>query len=158
MRALGVFHSCSIRDNLLPEGPPLLQGWTESWLRLYFSWTNCCTMLHCCMACRSAVYISSYIHVASRRQPPAPHRWAHTAGAWFRGGAESGAEELRREETRTPVRPPRFERCCSHTFATARNCQWCRPLRPKTSESTDCREKNAKNLIAMYSGPTQFKK
>ena len=22
-----------------------------------------------------------YIHVASRRQPPAPHRWAHTAGA-----------------------------------------------------------------------------
>ena len=35
------------------------------------------------------------IHVASRRQPPAPHRWAHTAGA----------------------------------------------LRPKTSESTDCRKK-----------------
>ena len=52
------------------------------------------------------------IHVASRRQPPAPHRWAHTAGA----------------------------------------------LRPKTSESTDCRKKNAKNLMAMYSGPTQFKK
>ena len=65
------------------------------------------------------VYIN--IHVASRRQPPAPHR-------------------------------------CSHTFATARNCQWCRPLRPKTSESTDCRKKkNAKNLIAMYSGPTQSK-
>ena len=65
----------------------------------------------------------------------------------------------RRSATRTPVRPPRFERCCSHTFATARNCQWCRPLRPKTSESTDCRKKkNAKNLIAMYSGPTQFKK
>ena len=40
------------------------------------------------------------IHVASRRQPPAPHRWA-----------------------------------------AARNCQWCRPLRPKTSESTDCRKK-----------------
>ena len=40
----------------------------------------------------------NFIHVASRRQPPAPHRWAHTAGAWFRGGAESGAEELRREE------------------------------------------------------------
>ena len=53
-----------------------------------------------------------YIHVASRRQPPALHRWAHTAGA----------------------------------------------LRPKTSESTDCRKKNAKNLMAMYSGPTQFKK
>ena len=47
----------------------------------------------------------------------------------------------RRSATRTPVRPPRFERCCSHTFATARNCQWCRPLRPKTSESTDCRKK-----------------
>ena len=44
------------------------------------------------------------IHVASRRQPPAPHR-------------------------------------CSHTFATARNCQWYRPLRPKASESTDCRKK-----------------
>ena len=42
------------------------------------------------------LYIYIYIHVASRRQPPAPHRWAHTAGAWFRGGAESGAEELRR--------------------------------------------------------------
>ena len=23
----------------------------------------------------------TFIHVASRRQPPAPHRWAHTAGA-----------------------------------------------------------------------------
>ena len=44
-----------------------------------------------------------------------------------------------------------------HRWAAARNCQWCRPLRPKTSESTDCRKKNAKNLIAMYSGPTQFK-
>ena len=41
-----------------------------------------------------------------------------------------------------------------HRIVTA---QWCRPLRPKTSESTDCRKKNAKNLIAMYSGPTQFK-
>ena len=45
------------------------------------------------------------IHVASRRQPPAPHRWA-----------------------------------------AARNCQWCRPLRPKTSESTDCREKKREEL------------
>ena len=40
-------------------------------------------------------YCFRIIHVASRRQPPAPHRWAHTARAWFRGGAESGAEELR---------------------------------------------------------------
>ena len=83
------------------------------WVRMqvffqFFSWriTHFCTQ-------RSQVVI----HVASRRQPPAPHRWA-----------------------------------------AARNCQWCRPLRPKTSESTDCRKKNAKNLIAMYSGPTQFKK
>ena len=41
-----------------------------------------------------------YIHVASRRQPPAPHRWAHTAGA----------------------------------------------LRPKTSESTDCRKKKGEEF------------
>ena len=33
------------------------------------------------MAGLSATSISRIIHVASRRQPPAPHRWAHTAGA-----------------------------------------------------------------------------
>ena len=49
---------------------------------------------------KSDLQIHQDIHVASRRQPPAPHRWA-----------------------------------------AARNCQWCRPLRPKTSESTDCRKK-----------------
>ena len=94
---------------------------------------------------------SPNIHVASRRQPPAPHRWAHTARQ--REKALFGCQPLfsstaivlfychcslllplfsstaivlfycRRSATRTPVRPPRFERCCSHTFATARNCQ-----------------------------------
>ena len=56
---------------------------------------------HLCLHLFPDWWPPSIIHVASRRQLPAPHRWA-----------------------------------------AARNCQWCRPLRPKTSESTDCRKKN----------------
>ena len=81
------------------------------------------------------IYIYVYIYIYSRRFATATARTASfssTAIVLF---------YCRRSATRTPVRPPRFERCCSHTFATARNCQWCRPLRPKTSESTDCRKK-----------------
>ena len=103
------------------------------------------------------ILLLSDIHVASRRQPPAPHRISSERSTLLMMSAIV-LFYCRRSATGTPVRPPRFERCCSHTFATARNCQWCRPLKPKTSESTGCRKKNAKNLVAMYSGPTQFKK
>ena len=85
---------------------------------------------------------SNYVCIYSRRFATATARTASfssTAIVLF---------YCRRSATRTPVRPPRFERCCSHTFATARNCQWCRPLRPKTSESffTDCREKKTRRI------------
>ena len=56
----------------------------------------------CIDECMYDVSMYLNIHVASRRQPPAPHRWAHT--------------NIDDEKA-------------------------CRPLRPKTSESTDCRKK-----------------
>ena len=65
------------------------------------------------------IYIYIYIHVASRRQPPAPHRWAHT------------------------------------NMMMKRHVGHWDQKHPKV---LIVGKKNAKDLIAMYSGPTQFNK
>ena len=92
---------------------------------------------------------TNIIHVASRRQPPAPHRWAlllefSSIAVAPRQEPLCGRHGLN-DVVLTPSRP----------LVTANDVGHWDQKHPKV---LIVGKKNAKNLIAMYSGPTQFKK
>ena len=126
------------------------------------------------------------IHVASRRQPPAPHRWAHTAEIYhdiyiyiyikiIYVHIEWTVHTVNDVSHCSLLLPlfssiavaPRQEPLCgrhglndvvltpSRPLVTANDVGHWDQKHPKV---LIVGKKNAKNLIAMYSGPTQFKK
>ena len=132
--------SLSESSGIQPGGRPHATRWTRpSWRRTKAEPGPCYREppSHLCHLCHGrtlwsqdvssifyvfGVILSFYIifiHVASRRQPPAPHRWAHT------------------------------------NMMMKRHVGHWDQKHPKV---LIVGKKNAKNLIAMYSRPTQFKK